>query len=112
MEGGMRLLSPRKQSFIQGAMILLAAGLLNRLLGFVPRIALPRMIGSEGVGLVQLVFPFTIVLLTLIAGGIPLAVAKMVAEADSRGDPRAAKTILRSAMAMAVSISLTASAVC
>ena len=52
----------RKQTFIQGAMILLAAGLLNRVLGFVPRIVLPRMIGAEGVGLIQLVFPFTIVI--------------------------------------------------
>src|SRR3954469_96117 len=82
-------LSVRKQSFIQGAMILLAAGLLNRILGFIPRVALPRMIGAEGVGLIQLVYPFTIVMLTLIAGGIPLAVAKLVAEADSKHDLRA-----------------------
>ncbi|WP_115992306.1 stage V sporulation protein B [Cohnella lupini] len=102
----------RKQSFIQGAMILLAAGLLNRILGFVPRIALPRMIGAEGVGLIQLVYPFTIVLLTIIAGGIPLAVAKMVAEADSKGDRHAVKRILRVAVLLALSISLVCAAIC
>ncbi|MFC4306192.1 stage V sporulation protein B [Cohnella boryungensis] len=99
-------MSTRKQSFIQGAMILLAAGLLNRLLGFVPRIALPRMIGAEGVGLVQLVFPFTIVLLTLISGGLPLAVAKQVAEADSQGDANRVRRILRIAVALSLGISL------
>ncbi len=93
-------------------MILLAAGLLNRILGFVPRIVLPRMIGAEGVGLIQLVYPFTIVLLTLIAGGIPLAVAKMVAEADSRRDPFAVRRILRVSVALALTLSLIAAAVC
>jgi len=105
-------LSLRKQTFIQGAMILLAAGLFNRLLGFVPRIALPRMIGAEGVGLIQLVYPFTIVLLTLIAGGIPLAVAKLVAEADAREDNAAVRKIVRSAAALALAISLVAAAAC
>lgn len=105
-------MSLRKQSFIQGAMILLAAGLLNRLLGFVPRIILPRIIGAEGVGLVQLVYPFMIVILTVITGGLPLAVAKMVAEADTRGDEGQAKRIVRLAMSLSVSASLAASAAC
>jgi stage V sporulation protein B len=104
--------SKRKQSFIHGAMILLAAGLLNRVLGFVPRIVLPRMIGAEGVGLIQLVYPFLIVLLTVIAGGLPLAVAKLVAEADSRGDSTAVKRIVRGAMTLAATAGVAASAVC
>jgi len=105
-------LSLRKQSFIQGAMILLVAGVLNRILGFVPRIALPRMIGAEGVGLIQLVFPFTIVLLTLISGGIPLAVAKMVAAADSKQDHKGVSSILRIAVILSLTISLLAAAFC
>ncbi|XID93635.1 stage V sporulation protein B [Paenibacillaceae bacterium WGS1546] len=105
-------MSLRKQTFIQGAMILLAAGLLNRLLGFVPRIALPRLIGAEGVGLIQLVFPFTIVLLTLITGGLPLAVAKLVAEADSREDRESIRRIVRIAAAIALSISFAAAVAC
>ncbi|MFC5402048.1 stage V sporulation protein B [Cohnella soli] len=105
-------MSSRKQSFIRGAMILLAAGLLNRILGFIPRIALPRLIGAEGVGLIQLVFPFTVVMLTLIAGGIPLAVAKLVAEADGRGDSRESGGILRTALGISLSFSLVLAGVC
>lgn len=49
----------KKQTFIQGTMILLAAGIVNRILGFIPRIALPRIIGAEGVGIYQLGYPFS-----------------------------------------------------
>ncbi len=93
-------------------MILLAAGLVNRLLGFVPRIVLPRMIGAEGVGLIQLVFPFTIVLLTIIAGGIPLAVAKLVAEAEAKGDAGAVRRVVRTAVSLALSVGVVATAAC
>lgn len=87
-----------KQTFIQGTMILLVAGIVNRLLGFIPRIMLPRVIGSEGVGLYQLGYPFFLVLVTIITGGIPLAVAKLVAEAESTGKPERATSILRTSL--------------
>ncbi|MCQ6560895.1 stage V sporulation protein B [Paenibacillus mendelii] len=95
-----------KQSFIKGALILLTAGVINRILGFAPRIALPRIIGAEGVGLYQLGYPFLIVLLTLITGGIPLAVAKWIAEAQTNGDTKRVKHIFRAAMGLTVTISV------
>jgi len=95
-----------RQSFIQGAMILLAAGVINRILGFIPRIVLPRVIGAEGVGLYQLGYPFMTVLVTIVTGGIPLAVAKWVAEARSLGDVRAERKIFRTAMALALGLSV------
>ncbi|QKS46656.1 stage V sporulation protein B (plasmid) [Paenibacillus cellulosilyticus] len=95
-----------KQSFIKGAMILLLAGVINRLLGFVPRIILPRIMGAEGVGIYQLGYPFLSVMLTIVVGGIPLAVAKWIAEAESRGDTRRVKTIFRTAMTLTVTLSL------
>lgn len=93
-----------KQTFIKGAMILLAAGIINRMLGFVPRIMLPRIIGAEGVGIYQLVYPFLTVVLTIIIGGIPLAVAKWIAEADTKGDSARVKYIFRAAMGLVVFI--------
>ncbi|OXM15388.1 putative polysaccharide biosynthesis protein [Paenibacillus herberti] len=95
-----------KQTFIKGAMILLAAGVINRILGFVPRIALPRVIGAEGVGLYQLCYPFLGVLLTLITGGIPVAVAKWVAEAESQGDSNKVRQIFRTAMGLTITLAL------
>lgn len=93
-----------KQTFIKGAMILLAAGIVNRILGFVPRITLPRIIGAEGVGLYQLSYPFLIVMLTFITGGIPLAIAKWIAEAESVGDQDRVKSIFRTAMLLTIAI--------
>ncbi|WP_245996011.1 stage V sporulation protein B [Paenibacillus taihuensis] len=95
-----------KQTFIKGALILLVAGIVNRILAFVPRIALPRIIGAEGVGLYQLGYPFLIVLLTLITGGIPLAVAKWIAEAESTGDSKRVKQVFRAAMTLTIGLSV------
>nr|WP_268958360.1 stage V sporulation protein B [Paenibacillus apii] len=97
---------PKSQSFIYGTMILLAAGIVNRMLGFIPRIILPRVIGAEGVGLYQLGYPFFLVLVTVITGGIPLAVAKMVAEAEGQGHPDRSRRILHSALGLSISLGI------
>jgi stage V sporulation protein B len=96
----------RKQSFIQGTMILLAAGIINRMLGFIPRIALPRIVGAEGVGLYQLGYPFFIVLVTVITGGIPLAIAKMVAEAEGENRPLQSRRILHTGLKLSLALGL------
>ncbi|GIP31399.1 stage V sporulation protein B [Paenibacillus sp. J2TS4] len=99
-------MSKYKQSFIQGAMILLAAGIINRLLGFVPRITLPRVIGAEGVGLYQMGWPFLSVVLTITTGGIPLAIAKLVAEAESEGNEKRARQVLHISLGLITTLSL------
>ncbi len=101
-----------RQTFIQGTMILLAAGIVNRLLGFAPRIILPRIIGAEGIGLYQMGYPFLIVILTLISGGIPLAVAKLVAEAETAGQERQVRRILKTALSLTTGLSLLFTALC
>lgn len=101
-----------RQSFIKGTMILLAAGIINRLLGFIPRITLPRIIGAEGVGLYQLAYPFLTVILTIITGGIPLAIAKLVAAAESEGDGRRVKRILTVSLSFVIGISLLFTVLC
>lgn len=93
-------------------MILLAAGLINRILGFIPRITLPRVIGPEGVGLYQMSWPFLIVVLTVITGGIPVAVAKLVAEADAERNERRIRSILKISMTITVTLSIFFTAVC
>lgn len=85
-------------------MILMVAGIINRILGFIPRILLPRIIGAEGVGLYQLGYPFFIVLVTIISGGIPLAVAKLVAEAESAEQPQRSESILRTSLVFTVGL--------
>lgn len=101
-----------KQSFIQGTLILLAAGIINRILGFIPRITLPRIIGAEGVGIYQLGYPFMLVVITFITGGIPLAVSKLVAEADAVNDHRRSKQILNNSLLFSVTAGILLSGLC
>jgi len=69
-----------RKSFIDGAMILMAAGFIVRILGFFYRIYLSNLIGAEGMGLFQLISPvYTLIILTL-TSGVSIAVSKMVAE--------------------------------
>jgi stage V sporulation protein B len=95
-----------KQSFMKGTLILLAAGIINRILGFIPRIALPRVIGAEGVGLYQMGYPFLIVIITIITGGIPLALAKLVAEAESQGNEARIHKLLTNSLVITVTLSI------
>ncbi|MNI19474.1 Stage V sporulation protein B [compost metagenome] len=101
-----------KQSFIKGTMILLAAGMLNRILGFIPRITLPRVIGAEGVGLYQMGWPFLILVLTFLTGGIPIAIAKLVAEAEAARNERRIRSILYISLSLVIALGVFFTTVC
>src|SRR5699024_5184616 len=84
-----------KQSFIHGTIILIIAGMITRLLGFVNRMVTARLMGEEGIGLYMLTMPTLFLLITLSQIGLPIAVAKRVAEASALGDMYRVKKILR-----------------
>lgn len=100
-----------KQSFIRGTMILLTAGIINRILGFIPRITLPRVIGPEGIGLYQMGWPFLSVILTIVTGGIPVAIAKLIAEAEAENNESRVRSILRISLGLTIGLSLIFTAV-
>lgn len=69
-----------RKSFVGSAIVLMIAGFVVKILGFVYRIYLSNLIGAEGMGLFQLISPiYSLVILTL-TSGISIAVSKMVAE--------------------------------
>lgn len=67
-------------TFLRGAAILTAAGLLSKLLGALYRIPFFRVVGPEGMGLYQMAYPLYTMLLALSSAGIPIAVSKLVSE--------------------------------
>lgn len=74
-----------KKTFITGALILMVAGFISRIIGFVYRIYLSNLIGAEGMGLYQLIVPiYTLIILTL-TSGVSIAVSKMIAEEMAKG---------------------------
>ncbi len=75
-----------QQSFIYGAMILLFANFINRIVGFIYQILMIRLIGPEGVGLFNMVYPIYVLVLVAATMGIPLAIAKLVAEETAKNN--------------------------
>lgn len=72
--------------FVKSALILSLGGLLAKIIGAAYRIPLTSMIGSEGIGLYQTVFPVYTAMLTLSSSGLPIALSKMVSDRnDGRG---------------------------
>ncbi|MBG9445694.1 stage V sporulation protein B [Cytobacillus firmus] len=92
--------------FLKGTMILLAAGLVTRVLGFINRIVIARFIGEEGVGLYMMAFPTMILVVTITQIGLPVAISKNVAEAEARGDTAKIKKILIVSLATTISLSI------
>lgn len=80
--------------FLKGTLILLMAGLIIRILGFINRIVIARFIGEEGVGLYMMAFPTLMLVVTITQLGLPVAISKRVAEAEAKGDFIKIKKIL------------------
>lgn len=83
-----------KQSFIKGSIILILAGAVVKILGFVNKIIIVRIIGEQGFGLFMMAFPTLILTVTLTQLGLPVAISKMVSEAEAVGDRDKIKRIL------------------
>ncbi|MBY7143279.1 stage V sporulation protein B [Virgibacillus sp. NKC19-3] len=83
-----------KQTFLQGALILILAGMITRFLGFINRLVVARLMGEEGVGLYMMAIPTLFLVMTLTQLGLPVAIAKRVAEAEAKNDQTKIKKIL------------------
>lgn len=83
-----------KQAFIKGSIILILAGAIVKILGFVNKIIVVRIIGTEGYGLFTMAFPTLLLTVTLTQLGLPVAISKMVSEAEAVGDRGKIKRIL------------------
>lgn len=72
-----------KSTLAKGTIILTIAGLLTRFLGFFYRIWLSDCLGSELLGIYQMIFPISGVCYTIYASGIQTAISKITAEQRS-----------------------------
>ncbi|AZB43763.1 stage V sporulation protein B [Bacillus sp. FJAT-42376] len=95
-----------KQTFLKGTIILIAAGLITRVLGFINRIVLARFVGQEGVGLYMMAVPTLVLIITITQFGLPVAISKLVAEADAQGDQKRIKKILVVSLAVTGGLSI------
>src|SRR6056297_1162634 len=96
----------KKGSFIKGAAILTAAGLTARVMGFCYRVILTRIIGAEGMGLYQMAYPIYTVLLVVSRSGIPVALAKLIADKIAADKKKEAYKIFKVARKMSFIVGL------
>ena len=85
----------KKTLFIKNTMILTATSLLLRFAGIIFKVWLASLIGSEGIGLHQLVFSVYVLVSTFASSGIVTAVTKLTAEELAIGSKKGAAKILR-----------------
>lgn len=89
-----------KHKLLRGTIILTAAGLLSRLMGFFFRIFLSHAFGEENVGLYQLIFPVYSLCLALGTSGIQTALSRTVARNASLGRDSEARNALSIALTL------------
>lgn len=95
-----------KKTFITGAIILMLAGFISRIIGFAYRIYLSNLVGAEGMGLYQLIVPvYTLIILTL-TSGVSIAVSKMTAEEAAKGNYINIRRIAKLGLAGVITVSL------
>lgn len=96
-----------KNTIIKGTLILTAAGLLTRIIGFFYKIYLSGLIGARNLGVYQLVFPVYGICFTLYASGIQTALSKLIAEeVGKHSSTSRMKRLLFHAIVLSVSTAL------
>lgn len=94
------------KTLVKGALIIALGGFIAKLLGAFYRIPLTNIIGSEGIGIYQLVFPLYSLLLTISSTGIPQSLSKLIAERLSLGEKARADGIFKTSLILFGSIGL------
>lgn len=88
----------QKKSFIKGAAVLGAAGIIVKLVGVFYKIPLANIIGTEGAGLYAKSYPIYTILLMISTAGLPPAISKLVSSHTALGDRAGARKIFRVAL--------------
>ncbi|MGG1661835.1 putative polysaccharide biosynthesis protein [Brevibacillus sp. NRS-1366] len=90
----------KKSHFLAGALILAIAGILSKVIGMFYRIPLQEIVGDNGLGLYQEVYPLYLTFLILATAGVPVALSRVIAEALAEGKQSSVGQILARSMVM------------
>lgn len=101
-----------KKSFVQGAVVLGAAGIVIKVLGAFFRIPLANLIGDEGMGYYQTAYPIYVLFLTLATAGIPIAISRLVAERIAVDDYQEAHRVFKISFILMFCIGAVSASIC
>lgn len=83
---------------VMGAVALSMAGICTKIIGMAYRIPLANIIGADGMGTFQMVFPIYTLLVTISTAGIPVVISMPVAKLLSEKDAQGYRDLLRSSL--------------
>lgn len=95
-----------RSKVLSGAVILIVSSLIAKFLGAIYRIPLTNIIGTEGIGIYQLVFPIYSLFFILCTNGVCLALSKLIAGARAKKDFRGASSYFRSGLFLSGMLSI------
>ena len=98
-----------KQSFLHGAVILTVATVIVKLVGALFKIPLGNIIGNAGMGYFNTSYNLFNVVYSLAIAGLPIAVAKLVAENEALGQHKNTRKILSISRVLFIATGLTGS---
>lgn len=96
----------KKTLFIKNALILTVSSLVLRFAGIIFKVWLAAAVGSEGIGLYQLVFSVYVLASTFATAGISTAVTRLTAEELALGSKKGTLKILRRAIELTLIIAV------
>ena len=91
--GGMALSEPKKQNYLQGAAILAAGVVIMKVLGAIYKIPLGNILGDTGYAHFLVAYNIYGVFLTLATAGLPVALSRMISEANTMNRPNQVRRI-------------------
>lgn len=94
------------KSLLGGMTVLGLTGIICKLVGVLYSIPLTWIIGADGLGIFQSVFPTYNLLLTVSSAGLPVAVSRMVSHCLAKDDPHNAKRVFRTALWLLTALGL------
>lgn len=77
--------SRKSQNYMGGAAILTVGVIIMKVLGFIYKIPLGNILGDEGYSMFQGAYSIYFIFFTLATSGLPVALSRLVAEADANG---------------------------
>lgn len=101
----------KKTIFIKNALILTVSSLALRFFGIIFKVWLAKKIGSEGIGLYQLVFSVYVLASTFAISGISTAVTRLVAEELALGNKKSCLKILKRSIQISLIIAFISMAI-
>ena len=101
----------KKGVFIKNAILLTATSLLLRFAGIIFKVWLSSKIGSEGIGLYQVIISFYVLASTFATSGISTAVTRLCAEEIAKEKPQNCKKILRSSLLLTLLLAVVSSVI-